>query len=110
MVSKVGVLQGLLGRDALAGLIGQHLLQQVQALLVEAGHRVRQRLSGPLGEGGLVVGQLRHAGPCLLRGRAQRAEDAEKLVDLRVAGEQRAAGGGGGEGEGLFMNGLFSDG
>ena len=43
----------------------------------------------PLGEHRLVVWQAGHARPALLGGRPHDAEDAEQLVNLRVAGEQR---------------------
>lgn len=42
----------------------------------------------PVGKYGLVVGQGRDARPGLLGRRLQHAEDAEQLVDLRVALEQ----------------------
>ena len=43
----------------------------------------------PLGKHRLIVRQTGHARPALLGGRAHDAEDAEQLVNLRVAGEQR---------------------
>ena len=50
---------------------------------------LRQGVVGPSGEGGLEVWELRDAGPDVLGGRAHDAEDAEELVDLGVALEQR---------------------
>lgn len=47
------------------------------------------RLLDPLRKRVLEVRKLRHARPRRLRGRPQRAEDLEELVNLRVAGKQR---------------------
>ena len=44
----------------------------------------------PVREARLEVRQPRHARPHLLVGRAEGAEDAEELVDLRVSREERA--------------------
>ena len=44
----------------------------------------------PAREARLVVGHGGDAGPAHLVGRAQRAEDAEQLVDLAVPGEEGA--------------------
>ena len=50
---------------------------------------LRQGVGGPSGEGGLEVWELRDAGPDVLGGGTHDAEDAEELVDLGVALEQR---------------------
>mmetsp|Transcript_12080 Transcript_12080/g.30515 ORF Transcript_12080/g.30515 Transcript_12080/m.30515 type:complete len:653 (-) Transcript_12080:267-2225(-) len=90
-LGKVLVLQRVERRDALAGLVHQHALQQVQAQRVQHGQRAGQRLRAPLGEVVLEVRELAHVGPRGLVGGAQHAEDVEDLVDLAVAGEERAA-------------------
>ena len=64
--------------------------EQVQAVLLQPDRHDGLHGPGalPPGELGLVVGQPGHARPGVVVGRAQRAEDAEQLVDLAVAGEQ----------------------
>lgn len=65
--------------------------EEVEAGLVEFGEKLAEVAAAPLGEGGLEVGQLRHARPAALVGRAHGAEDAEQLVDLGIARKQRPA-------------------
>ena len=52
-------------------------------------HSLWQGISRPGGEGGFEVGELSHARPDILGGSAHDAEDAEQLIDLGVALEQR---------------------
>ena len=52
-------------------------------------HSLWQGVGRPGWEGGLEVGQRGDAGPDVLGGGAHDAEDAEQLVDLGVALEQR---------------------
>jgi hypothetical protein len=69
-------------------------VEEVEAGAVEgeAVDDVLDLVDWPVGEGGLVVPELGDAGPDLLVGRAEDAEDAVELVELAVAGEQRPLG------------------
>ena len=68
-VVEPGVLHGLLGRDALAGLVLQHLGEEVRALGVQLGDDGGHGPRGPPGEERLVVREGGDAGPDgLIRG------------------------------------------
>mmetsp|Transcript_15914 Transcript_15914/g.62183 ORF Transcript_15914/g.62183 Transcript_15914/m.62183 type:complete len:368 (-) Transcript_15914:146-1249(-) len=88
-VLEEGVLQGSARRDALGGVQVQHAAQEVQALLVEAGHGLRPRAALPAREERVVVGQVLDALPDSVAGRAADLEDLVELVDLRVARKER---------------------
>mmetsp|Transcript_8024 Transcript_8024/g.19535 ORF Transcript_8024/g.19535 Transcript_8024/m.19535 type:complete len:268 (+) Transcript_8024:3-806(+) len=70
-VVKVGVQEGILGRDAAVGLIDEHLGHEVGALLVDGGHGRFEGLALPLGKLVFEVGELGDARPRVLAGRAQ---------------------------------------
>lgn len=63
---EVGVVAGLLGRDAAGGVVDEHHLEKVQARLVQVRAKGRGGVACPLGEGGLEVGIASHAGPDVL--------------------------------------------
>ena len=66
-------------------------LHEVPAAVIEAlWDDLVDALPLPAREARLVVGHGGDAGPAHLVGRAQRAEDAEQLVDLAVPGEEGA--------------------
>lgn len=95
--SEVRVVHSLLCADASSGVVHQHALQQVQAVLAKnldavcVDHLI-VLLSLPLREAALEVWEGGHTGPiCLGRG-SENAEDLEDFVDLGVAWEERLAG------------------
>jgi hypothetical protein len=96
-LSEVRVVYSLLRADASSGIVHQHALQQVQAVLAKnldavcVDHLVIL-LPLPLREAALEVWEGGHTGPvCLGRG-TENAEDLEDLVDLGVTWEERLAG------------------
>ena len=91
-VVEVGVVQGLLRRDALVRRVLEALVQEVQARVFETRRELRQLEPRPRREDGLVISQRRHAGPHTFIGSTQHAKDLEQLVDLAVAGEHRLLG------------------
>jgi hypothetical protein len=88
-VIKVGMKEGLLRGDALAGLVLEHGGEEVDAEGLEPRDDLVEGPGGPLREGGLVVRELGDARPDLLGGGAEGPEDPEELVDLAVTGEER---------------------
>lgn len=73
-------------RDALGGVVLEHLLHQVDAGGAQLAKDLAQILRVPLRE--LVpVAQLGHARPHVLAGSAQQLEDVQQLLQLAVAGE-----------------------
>lgn len=88
-LGEPGVLEGVVGADAVLGAQDEHALQQVDAELVDLGQDGAQVLGGVHLDVGLVLGELGDAGPGALGGRAHDAEDADDLVLVGGAGEQR---------------------
>ncbi|KAH3668729.1 hypothetical protein OGAPHI_002483 [Ogataea philodendri] len=79
------------GTDSSRRVVGQQLLQEVDAVGVQVWHRIGQVLLGPFREARLEVAQIGNVGPDLLGWGSQNTEDLEDLVDLRVSGKQRLA-------------------
>jgi hypothetical protein len=62
------MIAGRLGRQAVRGVVFQHCLQQFDTRRLEVLDDVGKRLSWPLGERGLKIGERGDAGPgCLVR-------------------------------------------
>lgn len=95
---EVRVVYSLFCADASSGVVNQHALQQIQAVLAEnldticIDHLVIL-LPLPLREAALEVWEGCHTRPVGLSWSAKNAEDLEDLVDLGVAWEERFAGG-----------------
>jgi hypothetical protein len=99
--------------DTLGSVVDEVLFEEIKAIGVERRHSRLDALARPARERRLVVRELLHARPRLLRRRAQNTmrpdtlsahvshglrsagqdapEDLEDLVDLRVTGEERVA-------------------
>lgn len=95
---EVDVVHGLLGADASGRVVHKQALEEVEATVTEDLDAVSidELLVGlpfPLREAALEVGEAGDAGPVVFTGRAEDAEDFEDLVDFRVTGEERLAGG-----------------
>jgi len=95
--SEVWVVYSLLRADASSGVVHQHALQQVQAVLAEDLDAVRVDhlvilLPLPLREAALEVREGRHTRPVGFGRSAEDAEDLEDLVDLRITREERLTG------------------
>lgn len=108
-VLEIGVVAGLLGRDATSGIVHQHHFQKVKTCVVEVVAQGLAVIANPLGERGLKVGIRGHAGPNIFGGGTEQArivsqsssssvaqqhnlpEDLEDLVNLRITREQRLA-------------------
>ena len=84
---EVRVVDGAERIYARAGVQAQHPLQQVQPVGAKVRTALRQRPGAPL-RANMPVGQLGHAGPRLLRGRAHQLEDPQQLLPLAVAWQQ----------------------
>lgn len=70
-----------LHRDALGGVVDEHLLHEVHACRLQAGEGLIEVLLAPVGE--LVpVAQLGYARPLLLCGCPQQPEDVQELLQL----------------------------
>ena len=95
---EVRVVYSLFCADASSGVVNQHALQQIQAVLAEnldticVDHLVIL-LPLPLREAALEVWEGCHTRPVCLSWSAKNAEDLEDLVDFGVAWEERLAGG-----------------
>ena len=95
--SEVRVVYSLLCADTSSGVVHQHALQQIQAVLAKnfdavcVDHPVIL-LPLPLREAALEVGEGRDTRPVGFGRSAQNAEDLEYLVDLGVTREERLAG------------------
>lgn len=109
---EVGVHASLLGGDATSGIVDQHVLEEVESLLVEVRAEGYRLVADPFGERGLKVGEaglVLNARPfgfsggtqqpgsvsnCVSskRGRRGLLEDLEDFVNLRVAGKEWFAG------------------
>lgn len=95
--SEVRVVYSLLCADTSSGVVHQHALQQIQAVLAKnfdavcVDHLVIL-LPLPLREAALEVGEGRDTRPVGFGRSAQNAEDFENLVDLGVTREKRLAG------------------
>lgn len=76
------MLQGLLGGDAVNGVVLQHFSQKVHSLGGDLGAKGRKRVLSPFGEGGLKILQFCHIVPHALVRSAEHFEDLEKLVDF----------------------------
>ena len=96
-LSEVRVVYSLLCADASSGVVHEHALQQIQAVLAEnldavcVDHLVIL-LPLPRREAALEVWEGCHTRPVLLGRSSKDAEDLEDLVDLRVTREERLAG------------------
>ena len=87
------MIDGILGGDAVLGAVGQEAVEEVDAVVVEVVHAVLGVVRpDPAGEGAVPVLELGAAGPGVLGGGAELAEDLEELVDLGIAGEEGALG------------------
>lgn len=76
------MVHGLLGGDALGGLVVQHLGEEVEAVGVEGGDHRGQALGAPLGV--LVpVHELAHARPHVFVGGAKKPDGRWKMRDER---------------------------
>jgi hypothetical protein len=80
VVLEVGVVAGLLGRDAAGRVVGKHHLKEVETGLVEVRDQGNRVVTNPLGEGRLEVGIARNAGPDLLSRGAEQAGRVSKMV------------------------------
>uniref|UniRef100_A0A147BDZ8 Putative secreted protein n=1 Tax=Ixodes ricinus TaxID=34613 RepID=A0A147BDZ8_IXORI len=89
LVVQVWMIQAVLCRNPPDRVIHQHFLKQVDAIIIHILQQTAQDVLRPVGEGGLVIWQLGHTWPRVLGRSAQRPEDAEELVNLRVAVEER---------------------
>lgn len=94
---EVWVVDSLLCADTSSGVVHQHALQQIQAVLAKDLDAVRVDhliilLPLPLREAALEVGEGRDTRPVGFGRGAQNAEDLEYLVDLGVTREERLAG------------------
>lgn len=95
--SEVRVVYSLLCADTSSGVVHQHALQQIQAVLAKnfdavcVDHLVIL-LPLPLREAALEVGEGRDTRPVGFGRSAQNAEDLEDLVDLGVTREKRLTG------------------
>ena len=91
-IIEVRVVQTVLGADALLGGVVEELLEEVDTVSVQrSGHPLDVK-RGPLGEGRVPVLQLGDTGPHgLIRG-SELAENFEKLIDLRISGEEWSLG------------------
>lgn len=76
VVLKIGVVAGLLGRDAAGGVVDEHHLEEVEPGVVEVGTDGLVHVAGPLGERRLEVRIRSDAGPVLFGGGAENAEEA----------------------------------
>ena len=74
------MLQGSLSRDARGRVIGQGLLQQVQAGGVQLLDALSQRVGLPVGKGWLVVGKAGHSWPRLLCRCGQSSGEDESAI------------------------------
>ena len=82
-VLEVGVVAGLLGRDAAGRVVDEEHLEEVEALLVEVGAQGCLHVALPLGERGLEVGVRGNAGPDVLGGSAQETASRSQRPGIR---------------------------
>jgi hypothetical protein len=93
---EVRVVHRLLRADTSGGIVHEHALQKIQAVLAKDLDAIRidhlvVLLPLPLGETALEVGERSDTRPVGFGRCAENAEDLEDLVDLRVAREKRLA-------------------
>lgn len=77
---EVRMIQSGLGRDTAAGLVDQHLGQEVHGQGVDVGQDIIERVGLPHGKVRLVVRQAGNTGPCLLVGCAESAASRQGKV------------------------------
>lgn len=80
VVLEVGVVAGLLGRDAAGRVVDEHHLEQVQAGIVEVLAEGERRVANPLRKGSLKVGVGGDTGPDVF------SWSAEQAVGSKVSG------------------------
>lgn len=74
----------LLGGDTHGGVVREHGIEQVQAVVVETGDEGIVPVSLPLGESGLVVGETGDAGPMLFGGGTEKSRRRSVLFRDQV--------------------------
>lgn len=79
-VLQVGVEHGVLRGDALGRVALEHLVKQVEALLIQGGHCLLQGLSRVLGVVWLVEREVLHGGPEVQSRGAATLEDLHQLI------------------------------
>lgn len=86
---KVRVIERVLGRDAILGIVHEESFEQVHAVRVElVGDRGRVRGFEPNRKGRVPILQLRHTGPDVVVGRSELSKDLVELIDFRISGEE----------------------
>lgn len=89
---EVRVHASLLCRDTRGRVVHEQGIQQIEAIVVEAGNGEVCVVALPFGERGLEVWEAGDAGPVELGRGAEDAEDFEYLINLAVAGKEGLAG------------------
>ena len=88
-IIKVGMIQGILGGDALPGVILQKELQQLHTVFVQVVRDAWQkRRFIPGGEGGIPILQLCHTWPDRVIRRPELAEYLVELINFRISGKE----------------------
>jgi hypothetical protein len=85
-VLEVGVVAGLLGRDAAGRVVDEEHLEEVESLVVKVGADGGVRVALPLGEGSLEVGIRGDSGPDILSRGTEKTDEGESNVSLRQPG------------------------
>ena len=81
------MVEGILSSNAHGGIVDQHAGQEINGKLISVDN-ISKALGRPDGEGILEVRHRGDSGPNLLVGGSKNTEDAEKLINLAISGEE----------------------
>lgn len=89
---EIGMTQGFLGRDALAGFQLDHLEEEVSRCLVHVDAELLETFEGvgyfPLREGHFEVWEVSNSLPFIIRGGSHNFEDLKYLANFRITVEK----------------------